>query len=188
MSVQALSWVFDEVRGLSPVQRLVLLSIANHADKYGDNAWPSIATIGEETDIARRNTVKDALRALRDEGWIEVEVNQGGDHRVPADKRPNLYRLPRMHGGAVGVPPTSSGGAADAARGGTSRSNGGAVGDPQTVHEPPNLNDDQAAIDGCEQCDKNGLYIPDVEDRHAPARKCDHRIGAAAGGRPIGDA
>lgn len=43
----------------------------------------------------------------------------------------------------------------------------------------------QAAIDACEQCDKNGLFIPDVDDRHAPARKCDHRVGALVGGQPV---
>lgn len=184
MSVQALSWVFDNVRGLSPVQRLVLLSIANHADKHGDNAWPSIATISEETDISRRNTIKDALRFLRDGGWIEVEVNQGGDHRVTADKRPNLYRLPRMSGGAFAVPPTSSGGAEEVERGGASRTSGGAVDDPQTVPEPSNLN--RVAADECEQCKGTGWFVPDTEDRHQPARKCDHRVGALAGGQPIG--
>lgn len=183
MSVQALSWVFDEVRGLSPVQRLVLLSIANHADKYGDNAWPSVATIREETDLARDNTVRDALRFLRDEGWIEVEVNGGGDHRVRADRRPNLYRLPLMRRGASDVYPPPDGGAVEGSRGGVSRIDGGASDVYQTVPEPSNLN--RAAADECEQCHGTGWFVPDTEDRHQPARKCDHRLGALAGGQPI---
>ena len=137
MSVQAMSYVFDDVRGVSPVQRLVLLSIANHADKYGRNAWPSVATICEEADINRKTTVKEALRALRDAGWIEVEVNQGGDHRVPGNRRPNRYALPRMVGGPVGDTPTVLGGPDERVRGAGRRALGGPVGGYQTIQNHP---------------------------------------------------
>lgn len=145
-----MSWVFDEVRGVSPVQRLVLLSIANHADKYGCNAWPSVATIAEEADVSRENTVRDALRALRDEGWIVVEVNQGGDDRVPKNRRPNRYSLPRMSGGAVGVDPSTSGGAVEVVRGGGWRASGGAVGGYQTIQNRPAKRGANAEVDHTE--------------------------------------
>ena len=37
----------------------------------------------------------------------------------------------------------------------------------------------------CERCHGTNWYVPDVDDRHAPAIPCDHRVGALVGGTPV---
>lgn len=61
MSVQALSWVLDKSKSRLAA-RLVLLSIANHADQDGNNAWPKIPTIAREAHVSERQ----AQRAILD--------------------------------------------------------------------------------------------------------------------------
>lgn len=98
MSVQALSWVFD-VSTARGADRLVLLSIANHADNKGLNSWPSIPTIARESGLGETRT-KTAIKTLAAAGTLRVEQNAGGsaDHR--GDRRPNRYTiLPFSNGG-----------------------------------------------------------------------------------------
>lgn len=83
MSVQALSAVFDlPGAATSPSQRLVLLSIANHANRYGLEAYPGWQTITEETGLSRA-TVARCISELRRAGVLRVEKAQkrGGDGR-----------------------------------------------------------------------------------------------------------
>jgi hypothetical protein len=61
VSVQALSWVLERSKSRLAA-RLVLLSIANHADSDGNKAWPSIPTIAREAHVSERQ----AQRAILD--------------------------------------------------------------------------------------------------------------------------
>lgn len=166
MSVQAMAWVLDH----SPTEggdRLVLLSIANHAGRtpvkgsdgvLAYEAWPGLTTIGREAGLSRRQSVKDALRRLEDGGHLQRLVNAAPDHRLRRDRRPNLYRIvvdggtrtesPQpVHGGSPGEP-------ASAAHGGTldggpfdepACSNGGTLSARTGAREPspkPSLNPD----------------------------------------------
>lgn len=76
MSVQALTWAFG-VRGLSPSEKLVLLSLANYANKE-NRCWPKQDSIAEETELSSR-TVWTALKGLSDKGLIEREARKRSD-------------------------------------------------------------------------------------------------------------
>lgn len=101
MSVQAMAWVLDH----SPTEggdRLVLLSIANHAGRTpvrsvdgitAWEAWPGLQTIGREAGLSRRQSVKDALGRLERGGHLQRIVNAAPDDRLRRDRRPNLYRI-----------------------------------------------------------------------------------------------
>lgn len=68
MSVQAMSWVFDH----SPTTlgaRLVLLSLANHADSGGGEIWPAQTTIAQEARLSVRQ-VQRCLKELEAGGHI----------------------------------------------------------------------------------------------------------------------
>lgn len=86
-----MSWVFDHSEA-SGSCRLVLLSIANHADPAGENAWPTIATIARESRCAR-STVFLAIEELEQAGAITVEHGLGGPNVKRADRKPNLYSV-----------------------------------------------------------------------------------------------
>lgn len=68
--------------------RHVLLSVANHADRLGRNAWPSITTIALEAHLSQRE-VQRAIPILEALGELRVErgAGQNGTHR---------YSLPAM--------------------------------------------------------------------------------------------
>ena len=69
------------------------MSIANHADRNGRNAWPSMETIALEARLSEREA-RYAIAELKELG--ELEVIYGGGRG-----RPNTYQLPHMVGGKV---------------------------------------------------------------------------------------
>lgn len=68
MSWQAYDMVLKRSRA-KHADRLVLLVLASHADKNGENAYPSIRTIAQEANLAP-STVWTSLRRLEEIGEI----------------------------------------------------------------------------------------------------------------------
>lgn len=121
MSIQAVGWVLDQSE-TGGSERLVLISLANHADKDW-LAGPSMRTIAAEARVSR-GTVRRWLEALAEGGHIE-EITEKSDapswwRVIPANKRPKLWRIvvpqdvgvsnvdPNILGyrrGTAGVPP-----------------------------------------------------------------------------------
>lgn len=85
-----MSWALDAP--VSGTQKVVLIGIASHADRSGDNAWPSIETLAGYAHVDGRS-VQRAINALIDMGLVMREVNGGGLARMADHMRPNLYRL-----------------------------------------------------------------------------------------------
>jgi Helix-turn-helix domain len=81
MSVQALSWVLNKSKS-SLGSRLVMLSIANHADADGMNSWPSITVIARESRVSQRQAQR-CINSLEKLGELEIERGAGykGSHR-----------------------------------------------------------------------------------------------------------
>jgi hypothetical protein len=90
MSVQAFSWVLECSRSTLGA-RLVLLAIANHADKDGRGSWASVGTLAREANLSERQ-VQRALRALEAAG----EISKIGSAGVRADRKTNVYELPAV--------------------------------------------------------------------------------------------
>jgi DNA-binding transcriptional MocR family regulator len=90
MAIAVMSRVFAmSAASISSTERLVLLALANHADATGNRVFPSVATIVDETSLARR-TIQLALRALAGRGFI---VAVGRRSRGTVVYRINLARL-----------------------------------------------------------------------------------------------
>lgn len=174
MSVKVMSWVFDHSESTGN-ERLVLLAIADHANDETWSCWPSVARLAVKAKVSER-TVQRAIRSLVELGEIGIGEGTGprGTHRY------TVYPQGRQ----IDTPPGVSG-ATDQARGVTPEAQRGDTGDTRTIKNHQRTAEQQSAIDECPRCDRNGLYIPDVDDRHAPAVKCDHRLGALAGGQPV---
>jgi len=88
LSVQAISWVLDhsQSRGLS---RLVLISIANHADKFGGEAYPATKTIAGEAGVSERE-VRYCVLELEKLGEVQVDYKA-------SKYGTNVYALAKMH-------------------------------------------------------------------------------------------
>lgn len=76
-----MSWVLNESEATLG-SRLVLLSIANHADAKGMNSWPAIPTIAQEARVSERQAQR-CIKTLEDLGELKVERGGGyaGSHR-----------------------------------------------------------------------------------------------------------
>lgn len=76
-----MSWVLNESMATLG-SRLVLLSIANHADAKGMNSWPKIKVLAEESRLSERQAQR-CIRQLEKLGEIEVQRGAGyeGSHR-----------------------------------------------------------------------------------------------------------
>jgi hypothetical protein len=80
VSIQAVSWVITHSKA-KLAARLVLISIANHADKHGANAFPSIATIAAEAAISVRQ-VQRIIPRLEAMGELLILQRRGGRGRT----------------------------------------------------------------------------------------------------------
>jgi len=96
VSVQASSWVWEhsEAKGNA---RLVLLAIADAADAQGENAWPKQETIARMVRVDVR-TVRRLVDDLIELGELQMIRHGGGTNFTRGDRRPHLYRLPKMAG------------------------------------------------------------------------------------------
>ena len=81
MSFKQLNLALD-IEGVTPGQKLVLLVLANRANKNGE-AWPSIENIAVQSCMSRSG-VKNALRELRNRGLLFNKSRRN---------RSNIYHL-----------------------------------------------------------------------------------------------
>ena len=138
---------------LTPTARHVAMAVSTYMNKDGAGAWPSMATLADDTGRSRA-VVKRAVRELRDTGWLTVE--SGGGRRADGGYVSNRYRA-SIPSGVVDAPSTASSGVVDEPPneatakqpGGSSHDGGGSsgegggswtvgngvVGDPRTAHE-----------------------------------------------------
>ena len=83
-----MTWVFDHSES-TLAARLVLLSIANHADKEGLNAYPGQKLIAEEAHVSVR-TVRRCVDELVEMGELAVRHHAGAHGR---GGRTNYYEM-----------------------------------------------------------------------------------------------
>lgn len=105
MSVEALTWVFEQAPDVSPHEIPVLVGFANHAHPDGTGSWPGIPRLARYSRKGERAVQKD-VQSLLSKGLI-----RRGDQRLvahyPPDRRPVVYDLAmerRLDGGIVQLP------------------------------------------------------------------------------------
>jgi|GEM_PF-2128284 len=113
MSVHALSAAFG-AKGLTPSEKLVLLSLANYADE-DLSCWPSQRRIASDTSLSDR-TVRSVLCALEEKGLITRQERLRQDGSRASDAITLTFAAPaQISGGAEtisgGVRKQSPGGA-----------------------------------------------------------------------------
>lgn len=84
--------VLETSTGLTPAQKLMLLGLAERADRQGRYAFPSVATLAQYAECSER-TVELGLQALVAGGWITVQ--RKATNRMPTTYVVNLERLSR---------------------------------------------------------------------------------------------
>jgi len=102
MSISAVSAAFKASQEVNGARRWTLLILCEYADDEG-YSYPKVSTICRRAAISRDETVREALRWLEAEGYIERIINgwAGVKGDIPEGKRPNLYRI---HLSSIGAP------------------------------------------------------------------------------------
>lgn len=101
MSVAAVSWVLESTRNMEAGRRMVLVAMADHANRDG-LAWASLPTLAESAGCSR-DTARRAVNDAAEYGWI-VEIDPESDdvpaefQAIRADRRPILYQFTGLHG------------------------------------------------------------------------------------------
>lgn len=91
MSSTAVSWALYNAPKIDPTARLVLVYLAEHADKDGRGTWPAASTIAADLDISLP-TVRRHLKALEAAKLI-VRGDQRIVSHISADRRPVVWDL-----------------------------------------------------------------------------------------------
>lgn len=94
MSAEAVSYVLENSKA-KPIPRLVLVSIANHADENGCYSGVSMSTIMAETGVSY-NHIRKCLRALENAGELSTRVNA-------SPTMSNVYTIVGMGGAIRGI-------------------------------------------------------------------------------------
>lgn len=87
-----MSVVWESAPTDNPSEMLVLLTIADHADDDGANAYPGIARIARRCRLSERR-VQQIIKDLEGRGLLMVENQAGGSYDTRSDRRPNRYTL-----------------------------------------------------------------------------------------------
>ena len=101
MSVQGMTWALAQRIVKDPTARHVLLCLANYAGPKGEGAFPSVATLADDTGLSSR-TVQTKLRELE-----AIQVIQRGNPELVkayirrADQRPVCYDIDLSRGAPV---------------------------------------------------------------------------------------
>lgn len=137
MAIQCVAWVLEHETTTSKAERLVLLSLANHAGWKHDRweCYPGRELIMREANVSLR-TYHEALRQLEAAGLVVRIINAAPDERIPKDRRPNLFVLILGDGVAETATRPPNGVAVTAPRGSNKRRDGVANLATQTVSEP----------------------------------------------------
>jgi hypothetical protein len=93
MSVSAMAWVWRQ--NLTPMSKIVLLAIADHADDDGGNAYPSKSTLALKTGYSERQVIR-IVNQLTDEGWLSEERRHVPGIRP--DRMPKVYQIVMRRG------------------------------------------------------------------------------------------
>ncbi len=96
MSWEASAWAMRKGKDyeLEPTARFVMLSMANYADKEGNDIYPSLATLEGDTGLSER-TIRRHIKHLIACGLMEYgdQTIVSNNPRFRGDKRPKVYRF-----------------------------------------------------------------------------------------------
>lgn len=103
-----MAWAIEQTITTDPASTLVLICLANYADKFGRSAFPSVETLCKESRLSER-TIRHRLRELEELGLIKR-----GDQSIVSiyikreDRRPVCYDL-QLERGAANAPRSVTG-------------------------------------------------------------------------------
>jgi hypothetical protein len=91
LSIEATVWALKFAPPMPPQLLGTLFGLADHADKRGRDAYPSVRTLAAYTCKSERSVQRD-LKELGKLGLIRLG-NQDSASHIPQERRPQVYDL-----------------------------------------------------------------------------------------------
>lgn len=164
MSIEAINWALSMSAVENPTEAMTLLGLANHANKFGRGAWPSVSTLAEYVRVSDR-TIHRTLRELELRGVIR-RGNQDAVQNYRGGYRSVVYDIP-MGVGAPMRPPVNTDDEvcqsviAEDGRGDTGVAGGMTPVADEPPREPPFLTSQRGALSSPENPDSVQLVSSD---------------------------
>ena len=96
MSIEVIASIFNAAIPITPVQKYVLIALANYADRAGKNVFPAVKTVMSITGLSRAS-VQRSIRELQSVGLLILVAHASQhfprEYRISVD---SLGRLPRI--------------------------------------------------------------------------------------------
>ncbi len=180
MSLRAMLWALHDAPCTDPIDKLVLLALADYAGDDGKDVYPSVQTIAD-TVPCDRVTVQRHLRRLEKAG-LQLRGDQQAASHLRADRRPAVYDLPLPERGVRAQPRPVLRGVAEPIH-------GAAHGASSVQPEPKNQKINQAQRDAithgmpvgcadhgnrrpaCDDCSRTALSVVTVKPASEQARR-----------------
>lgn len=86
MSFEHIKWAWNADKGLNSSEQLVLLALADRANKSGV-CWPSIPTISDDTHLNRKTVIR-CINVLEYRGLVVIAKTHGDSNRYQLQKPP----------------------------------------------------------------------------------------------------
>ena len=83
-------WELD----IDPIDKLVLLALADHADHEGENVRPGHELLAAKTGLSEK-TIGTKIEHFVAQGWIEIEGNRQGGRGRKRDYSIDIEQAPR---------------------------------------------------------------------------------------------
>lgn len=77
---------------IPPAHKLAIMSVANHANNEGGNAFPSYATLGDECGCSERSARRQVSHLI-EAGWLEITERGCSGSGHGGVRRSNKYQL-----------------------------------------------------------------------------------------------
>ena len=114
MSIKLMTLVLERPEPSDPIQRFVLLVLADQANDHLGKCWPSVLQISQRTKLSERS-VQRAIRSLQNAGWIDIvdggrreggrRANDYFVHREAVNRAAPTGATPSPHGCPTDTPP-----------------------------------------------------------------------------------
>lgn len=114
MSIKLMTLVLERPEPSDPIQRFVLLVLADQANDHLGKCWPSVLQISQRTKLSERS-VQRAIRSLQNAGWIDIvdggrreggrRANDYFVHREAVNRAAPTGATPSPHGCPTATPP-----------------------------------------------------------------------------------
>lgn len=105
LSHEATNWA-SKVRGISPMQKLVLMLMADCHNGHTRECFPSIDTLAEDSCAGRRTVIR-AIQALEVAGLISIRKQEGKSNRYDLHTSATVTPVSERHPCQSDTPPVS---------------------------------------------------------------------------------